>query len=377
MKAILHANIILPDSVLPDHALLYDGHILAMLPSDAIPGDVQSLDAGGLYLLPGLIDQHIHGFAGYDAMDGDPQGLLRMGEALCAHGVTGFVPTTVSMGEAGIDRALDSVRAAMAEPQPGARILGAHLEGPYLNPQKKGAHAERYLKAPLREYVERHLDVLRALTAAPELDPAFIGWAAGHKLVVSLGHSMATYEQAWAAFDSGASQVTHLFNGMSGVHHQEPGLAGAALLRDGIYAELIADTVHVRKELYPLIYRCKGPGGVILISDCTRAGGMPPGHYTLGNMDVYTDATSSRLADGSLAGSVLTLERAVYNFRKHADIPLHEAVAMASRNPAAQLGLARECGSIALGLRADFALADEEFNIRSTWIGGERVYAAG
>lgn len=374
MKAIRGAKLVLEDRTLAGHALLYEERIQAILPEEKIPPDVPAIDARGAYLIPGLIDLHIHGMLGFDVMDADG-GLLTMARALPQYGVTGFLPTTVSMDGVSIESALLAVRGAQGE-SGGARILGAHMEGPYLCEKKKGAHEARYLRAPDRAFVEKFLDVIRVLTLAPETGGELIPWAAGNGIIVSLGHSAATYEQACAAFDEGASHVTHLFNGMSGIHHQEPGLAGAALLRDDVYAELIADTVHVRPELYPLIYRTKGSNRILLITDCMRAGGMPPGSYKLGNLDVETDGRSARLADGSLAGSVLTLNRAVRNFERYAHAPRHAAVAMTSAIPAQRLGLEGECGSLRVGLRADMAIADEDMNIRRTFIGGQEVYCA-
>lgn len=379
MKAIRDANIVLRDAVLQNHALLYDTHIRGILPEGDVPADAQIIDAGGKYLIPGLLDLHIHGAAGIDTMDADEEGLLYMASRLLENGVTGFLPTTVSMPDADIGAALASLGRAKSRMHGGARILGAHLEGPYLNGQKKGAHEARFLKPPDRGFVEKYREVIRILTLAPELDAGleFTDWCVKNGIIVSLGHSMATYEQAAAAFNHGASHATHLFNAMRGLHHREPGLTGAALLNDDVSVELIADTVHVRKELYPLIYRTKGRDNILLVTDCMRAGMMPPGRYTLGGLDVYTDRESARLADGSLAGSVLRLNDAVRNFETYAGIPRHQAVAMASFNPARRLGLDTECGSLSPGLRADMALADEELRIERTILFGKTVYRAG
>jgi len=262
----------------------------------------------------------------------------------------------------------------MESSQKGARVLGAHLEGPYLSSEKKGAHESKYLKNPEKEFVHQFLDTIKIITLASEQSSDFIPWCTDKGIKVSLGHSAVTYEQACDAFSQGASQVTHLFNGMSGIHHQEPGLAGAALLYPDVQVELIADTVHVRQELFPLIYRTKGAKDIILISDCMRAGGMPAGNYKLGNLDVVTDKKSARLENGSLAGSIVKLNKAVYLFEKHSSITKHEAVAMASYNPACNLGLARECGSIQHGLRADFALVNDSMDVTMTILSGEVVY---
>lgn len=378
MKTIRNAQIVLPDKVLHNCALLYDTHIAAILPDQDVPTDAQRIDAGGKYLIPGLLDLHIHGVAGVDVMDADEDGLLYMARRLLENGVTGFLASTLSGPDAEICAALDTVRRAMSRTHKGARILGAHLEGPWLNEQKRGAHEARFFKPPDCSFVEKYRDVIRVVTLAPELygSMELIDWCVKNGILVSLGHSAATYAQADEAFCHGASQATHLFNAMNGLHHREPGLIGAALMDGKISTELIADTVHVRKELFPLIYRCKGRENILLVTDCMRAGMMPPGRYTLGGMDVYADEKSARLADGSLAGSVLRLGGAVHNFQKYAKIPLYEAVAMASYNPARRLGLQAQCGSLSPGLRADMALADEDMRVTLTILGGETVYRA-
>lgn len=374
MKAIIHADIVLPDRTLSDHAVLFDAHIIDIVTNDKIPPEAELIDAKGKILIPGLIDQHIHGFAGYDTMDCSIDGIWAISRELLKYGVTGFLPATVSADISLLESALLSVRDAMRLNRDGARILGAHLEGPYLCAEKKGAHEEKYFSGPDIAFVERFADIIKIVTLAPETDNGFISRATEDGIVVSLGHSAASYELAVTAFDAGASQVTHLFNGMSGIHHQAPGLAGAALLRKDIFTELIADTVHVRKELFPLIYLAKGAERIILISDCMRAGGMPPGTYKLGGLDVHTDETSARLSDGSLAGSISTLNKAVRNFRDNTDIPLHEAVALASLNPAKQLKIDSSAGSISTGKRADMVIADNDMNVFATFVAGECLY---
>lgn len=374
MKAIINSKIVLKDKVLNNHALFFEEKIIGIEPAKSMANDIEIIDANGLYLIPGLIDQHIHGYMGYDTMDSDVDGLLNMAGALLANGVTGFLPTTVTMDNDSIRRALESIDSAKRLSHSGARILGAHLEGPYLGLEKKGAHEARYLKTPEKEFVGQFLNVIKMITLAPELSSDFISWCTEKGIKVSLGHSAVTYEQACEAFKQGASQVTHLFNGMSGIHHQEPGLAGAALLYPDIKVELIPDTIHVRKELFPLIYKIKGCKDTILISDCMRAGGMPAGEYKLGNLDVITDEKSARLKNNSLAGSIIKLNKAVYIFEKYASIPRHESIAMASYNPACNLGIDAECGSIAIGLRADLSLVNDEMDVELTILNGKTVY---
>ncbi|MCG8483741.1 MAG: amidohydrolase family protein, partial [Clostridia bacterium] len=233
-----------------------------------------------------------------------------------------------------------------------------------------------YLKPPEKEFIEKNSDTIKMITIAPEVSDNFIPWAVDKKIIVSLGHSTAKYEEACMAFEKGATQVTHLFNGMSGIHHREPGLAGAALLCPNIKVEIIADTIHFRKELFPLICRMKDKRDIILVTDCMRAGGMPPGEYLLGNLAVHTTPTSARLADDSLAGSVLTMNKAIYLFHKHTSMPLYDVIAMASYNPACHLGIAHERGSIQVGLYADLVLVDHDMNVHKTIIEGKSVYSS-
>lgn len=374
MKAIINANVVLKDQILNNHTVIFDKNILDIKPSQNTQYDFETIDANGLYLIPGLIDQHIHGYLGYDAMDADTDGLKSMAAALLKNGVTGFLPATVTMDNNSIEKALTSIRNTKKSEYVGARVLGAHLEGPYLCSKKKGAHEQKYLKNPEKKFVEKFLDIIKIITLAPECSGNFISWCVNNGIKVSLGHSAISYDEACNAFCQGASQVTHLFNGMSGIHHQDPGLAGAALLYPDVQVELIADTVHVRKELFPLIYRTKGAKDIILISDCMRAGGMSAGNYKLGNLDVITDDKSARLTSGSLAGSILKLNKAVYLFQKNTSIPLYEAVAMASYNPAHNLGLSKECGSIERGLIADLVLVNANMDVARTILSGAVVY---
>lgn len=376
-QAILHANVVTRNGILENYAVIYDDKIQDICPSDQATDYEQFIDAEGQYLLPGLIDMHIHGFGGHDVMDATPAALQAISKGLLQNGVTAYLPTTVTMGKTETDNALVNLRREMAAQSAGAKILGVHMEGPYLNPVYKGAHEESLLAPPDIAYVTDYLDIFRMITVAPELNREFVRWASAQGLIISMGHTNATYEEAQRAIDAGASHVTHLFNAMSGLHHQRMGMVGAALLHDALDVELIADTVHVRRELFNMVYRMKGPNRIILVTDCTRAGGMPAGEYMLGALLCHSDGeTSIRLPDGTLAGSILRLNRAVYNFHHFAHVPLYEAVAMASYNPARALGLADSMGSIDIGRFADFSLADEKMNVQQTFQNGNVVFKA-
>ena len=373
-NAILHARVVTRDAVLPDYGILYDENILQIAPSEQLSGYEHAIDAQGQYLIPGLIDVHIHGYHGHDVMDGTPAALQGISKGLLENGVTGFCPTTVTMSPEDTETAFQALREEMSHPPVGAEMLGVHMEGPYLALSRKGSHEPSLLTNPDRQTVLRHRDILRIITVAPELDFDFVSWAAEQGIIVSMGHSEATFEQASRAIESGARHITHLFNAMSGLTHQKPGVVGAALLHDGVEVELVADTIHVRKELFKLVYRMKGQHRILLITDCVRAGGMPPGDYTLGAMPILSDGQSVRLSNGTLAGSILRLNQGVANFCQHAGVPLHEAVLMASYNPALSLGVADRIGSIDIGKQANFALTDESMVPSATYMRGERKY---
>jgi N-acetylglucosamine-6-phosphate deacetylase len=266
-----------------------------------------------------------------------------------------------------------NIRAAMKRDTGGAVIEGAHLEGPFINAKFKGVHDETYIKSPDISLVEKYRDVIRIVTYAPELGIDFIKKAAGMGVRVSMGHTAATADEAFAGIGAGVTHVTHLFNAMSGIHHRNPGALAAALLHDGVTAELIADSVHVDPVYFDMVYRMKGRDRICLITDGTRAGGLPYGRYTLGGREVISDASAVRLPDGTLAGSMLGLNDAVRNFYENSKAELYEAAAMASLNPARVLGISSDTGSLEEGKRADLFIADEKLAPQAVFVGGKRM----
>lgn len=380
MQAIQNGPIFLPDRVVEDACLLFEDKILGIVPRGEAPEGAGVIDARGNAVIPGLIDMHIHGYLGYDSSDGSLDGLRAMAEGLAKNGVTGFLPTTMTLSYGELRAAFAQVRAAMRESGGsgwrGARVLGVNAEGPFINPAKKGAQAGGHIRPGDAAFLTEHLDILRAFTIAPEMPGNMdcIRAMAG-KCLISMGHTAADYWQAEAAIDAGVRHVTHLFNAQTPLLHRDPGVVGAALTDDRVSCELIADTFHVSRHLFSLAARMKGDK-LVLITDCTRAGGLPDGQYSLGGQPIFVRGIECRLADGTIAGSVLKLNEAVRNLAENARLPRWEAVNAASLNPARRLGLTSK-GSLEPGKDADIAICDENFHILRTIVGGRTVYEAG
>ncbi|MBQ7897127.1 MAG: N-acetylglucosamine-6-phosphate deacetylase [Clostridia bacterium] len=378
MKCIKGAKIILPHSIEEGKALLFDEKIVGVVEEKDIPADAEIISAEGSYVAPGLVDVHIHGYLNEDASDGNAEGIRKMAEGVMKNGVTAFLPTTMTVSMTEIEKALDVVRSLQEESKTwkGAYLAGVNSEGPFINESKKGAQAAEHIKKPDADWVIKNSDIIKICTIAPETEG---GYEAIKKITtessvkVSVGHTDATFEEAMKAFDCGATQVTHLFNAQTPLHHRKPGVVGAGLASDA-YTELIADTFHVNKGLFSLVAKCK-KDKLILITDCTRAGGMPDGEYSLGGQPIFLKGIQCLLADGTIAGSVLRLNEAVKNFRDNTDMPLYEIVAAASLNPAKAAGLDSK-GSLEEGKDADIIITDMNFDIKKTIIGGEIRYEA-
>lgn len=373
MKAIKNGKIVLRDRVLTGKALVFEEKILDIVDNDLIPAGAEVIDAKGAYVAPGLIDIHIHGYLGEDASDCKPEGIRTMAEGLVKKGVTGFLPTTVTIPREDLEKVASIVRSMMEESKTwkGSTILGMNAEGPYVNPKKKGAQNEAYIQKPDASVIIKNSDVIKINTLAPEMDKDYaeikkIVTSCG--TVVSMGHTDANYEQACEAITAGVKSITHLFNAMTALNHRAPGVVGAALDHD-VYAELICDTFHIHPALFSIVYKLKRDK-LILITDCLRSGGLADGEYTLGGQKIFLKGIECRLEDGTIAGSVLTLNKAVYNVLNHTDLTVYEAVNCASLHPATLLGINDRKGSIEIGKDADIIIADEKFDIIKTIIGG-------
>lgn len=345
-------------------------------PPDAIDLD---LDAHGFDLLPGMIDIHAHGAVGYETMDADPAGLKKMAQFFASHGVTSFLAATWSAPHKEILKALDAIKSNSQKPWEGATLLGAYLEGPYLNPKRAGAQPKGAIREPdpreFREYLDR--DIIKIAVIAPEIlgIDEFIGECKKKGLVVAAGHCQPGFEEMKLAVKKGVSLITHTFNGMAPFEHRNPGILGAAFLMPELSCELIADRVHVHPAAMEVLYRLKRANRIILVTDSVRPNGLEEGKYTVGDGKVLYKDHEIRLSNGTLAGSSLTMEVALRNFMEDTHSSLAEVWQCSSANAARLLGFSETKGSIETGFDADLILLDEEFNVRMTMIGGRIVFS--
>ncbi len=374
-------KIILENEILLNKALLFDEKIIDILEEEnlshrGLTNEMEIIDARGDYVSPGFIDIHIHGAGGRDTMDGEISALRIISQTIAKSGVTGFLPTTMSMEKQKIWKALDAIGEGMKADFKGAKILGAHMEGPFISAQYKGAHKEAYLCKPDFDFIRNYTDIIKIITLAPEEDPQFHFIRRVQEdcdIVLSMGHTAADYETAMAAIRHGVSHATHLFNAMPPFHHRAPGVLGA-IFNSNISFELIADTVHTHPAIFQTLLNAKGKDKMILITDSIRAGFMKPGSWDLGGQTVMVNQDSVRLPDGTLAGSILKLNQAVGNILKYTDIKIFEAVALASLNPAKLLHVDHAKGSIEIGKDADLVIFDEALNIKRTLSAGETIF---
>lgn len=341
--------------------------------------DAEIIDAQRHHLLPGFIDIHVHGAMGCDTMDATPQALQQMAQYYAQHGVTGFLATTWTDSRERIRDALHNIKACLGEIPNGATLLGAHLEGPYLNSANIGAQdpafARHAIKDEAREFLES--GVIRVLSIAPEFPENhwLIEEASSHGIAVSVAHTKATHRQVSKAVSLGLRHATHTFNAMTGLHHREPGVVGAIMSTPEISAELIADNIHVHPIAMNILWQMKKPDKLVLISDAIRAAGFRDGIYQLDQTrPIEVNTGSVRLSNGTLAGSILTMDVALRNLQKATGEPLENLWQTASLNPAQVIGIDKQKGSLEIGKDADFILVNDEIQVQLTVANGQIVY---
>ena len=356
-----------------------DGKIVAIGKLDNVE---PIFDTDGV-VLPGFIDEHIHGAGGADAMDGTEQALQTISEYVAKEGTTGFLATTMTQSPENIGKALKNVKTVREKGEyKGAEVLGIHLEGPFISPKHVGAQPLEYVAKPAPETFDKYNEIsggnIKVVTLAPEVEGGLdlVKHLAKIGVVASIGHTGAKFSDVEAAVAAGATNVTHTYNAQTPLHHREAGVVGAAMLIDELNCEMICDTIHVSVPAIKIFVKNKPHDKFTLITDAMRAKGMPDGLSELGGQQVFVKNGEARLSDGTLAGSVLKMNVAVKNLVEKVGVSLTEAVDFASANPAKNLGLYDERGSIEVGKRADFAVMDKDYNILYTVVGGKVVYKA-
>ena len=384
MKCIINGKIILPKHVVEGKALLFDRKIEAIIDANEVKNyeGLEIIDAKGQYVAPGLVEVHMHGCGGEDTSDNKPGAIQKMSQMIAGFGVTSWLPTSMTLPAEHLAQTFELVREAKAESAAdpenwgGAEVLGVNMEGPYINADRKGAHVAEYIQAPDVEFVKQFADVIKLVTIAADVPGGmeFVERISEETdIICSLGHTAADYATAKLCFSKGCNHVTHLFNAQTGLLHRDPGVVGAALTSPEVYTEMICDTFHIHPGVFQLVADCK-KDKLVLITDCMRAGGLPDGEYELGGQAVYVKGIECRLENGTIAGSVLRLHKAVQNIVKHTTWGLAEAVAAASLSPAKSIGVEDRKGSLEVGKDADILIADADFEIINTYVGGYKVY---
>ena len=351
-----------------------NGKILSFNPDE---DDEEMIFGDGRYLSPGFVDIHIHGAGNKDTMEGTFEALNKISKTIAQHGTTTFLPTTMTVDVRDIRKAVEMAKESQGKVE-GANIGGVHLEGPFISIGAIGAQNPNFVMKPdvetFKEMVGDNIDLIKNITIAPELEGAkeLIPYLRQNDINVSIGHTKATYEEAMEGIRAGCNHSTHLFNAMTPFSHREPGVVGAIFDTD-ISTETISDGIHVSYPSLRVAYRQKSPDRVLLVTDAMMACGMPDGVYTLGGQPVISKDGSARLESGALAGSILTMDKAVKNVYEHTDLALHEVIKMASFNGAKFIGAEKSKGRIALGYDADLIIFGEDIAIQHVYIQGRQV----
>lgn len=380
ISVIKNGTVITPFEMIKNGVVVFkSGKIIAVGREKEVkkPKNAKIIDASGRAVAPGFIDIHVHGGKGRDVMDASYEAINELAKFKASHGATAFLATTISAPHNELLNAAKVVKLSMKRGTEGAEVLGIHLEGPYINPEKCGGQDPDYIRLPsvneFEEISEASNHAVRLVTLAPEMDGAekLIVMLRNSGITASIGHSNATYNEVADTIKYGISHVAHTFNTMRSFDHREPGVVGAVLIHNELTAELICDQLHVHSVAMKLLTRVKGPSRVVLVTDAIRAAGMPDGKYKLGKRDVIVKNGDSRLESGELAGSTLTMNGAVKNMVNLVGASLQEALMMATINPAKVVGVHDSKGSLERGKDADFVILDENLNVHLTILKGQ------
>jgi N-acetylglucosamine-6-phosphate deacetylase len=385
---IKNAKVITPFEIIENCSIVIEDGIIKEIGKSISNSSYDFIyDASGMHLSPGFIDLHNHGNSGHDAMEGTRNALESMAEFHIKNGTTGFLATTVTASTedtlGAIKNAVEFIRNDHLDinvNRLGAKVLGLYIEGPYFSKLKKGAQPEEFIKMPeineIKEFMKVAEGNIKVFAIAPELDGALdaIKILKSNNITVTLAHTNASFEEAKKAIDMGASEVTHLYNGMRSFSHREPGIIGAVLLDERVSCEIICDGIHLHQGAMEMAVRLKGKDNVLLITDSMMATGLKDGEYSLGNQKVIVKNREARLYDGTLAGSTLTLNRAVYNMVHLVGTPLQDAIRMATLNPSRAIKMNDRKGSVEIGKDADLIVFDDNIDIKAAFIGGRMIF---
>ncbi|BEP29075.1 N-acetylglucosamine-6-phosphate deacetylase [Helicovermis profundi] len=372
MKAFINGKIILENQILDNKVLIFDSTIISI--KDAAPKGCKIIDVEGNYISPGFIDIHIHGFKGYDVMDSSLESLENISKEIIKTGVTRYLATTMTMKLSKIIDSLEVIKVAINKNNyKGAKIMGAYLEGPFISKEYKGAQSEKYIRKPSWKDIDKYNDIIKIITLAVEEDDNFDFIKNNPGINLSIGHSNANYETALIAYKMGVKHCTHCFNAMTGLHHRKPGIVGACFSKK-YETEFIADKIHINPAFLETFINIIGVDQGIIITDSIRAGGMEEGVYELGGQEVYVDKTSARLKSGVLAGSILTMDKAIKNINELTKLPLYDIIKMATLNPAKSIDKDSNYGVIEIGKLSDFVILNKNLDVVSTWIEGEKIF---
>lgn len=359
-------------------SLLIEDDKIKKISQTSIDYSGEIIDGNGLYAAPGFIDIHIHGAGGYDTMDGTYESINAIAKTICTHGTTSFLPTTMTCSKEDILQSLKAIKKAKTSGTDGANVLGAHLEGPFINPSMIGAQNPNFVASPsienFKAIVGDNMDAVTSMTLAPEVQGAhdLIKFLADNKIKVSMGHTKATYDEAIEGIKCGICHSTHLFNAMTPLHHREAGVVGATFDTD-ITTETISDGIHISFPSLRIAYSQKTTDKVMLITDAMMACCMPDGKYALGGQDVFVKQGAARLENGALAGSILTLDKAIKNVYSNTKYELYEVVKMATLNPAKFCMVDDRKGLLKEGYDADIVMFDENIDVKTVIVNGKVV----